>query len=105
MELPNEAAFCSRCGNTTGNVPISLPAPPVFPQTSVGRSLLIGCTCVAGALLIFLMFCVVLAFAILSGTQQSGGRCCGVLPQFTDEWRIADGKQQTTDAKKLSTVC
>jgi len=90
MELPHDAAFCSRCGNPTGNPPICPPAAPFRQQTGTGSAFFIVCACAAGALMLILMFIFVgLAFF---GSQSLGGgsgvRCCNVsLPE--PEWIAA----------------
>ena len=92
IDLPNDAAFCSRCGNPTGNPPIVLPAPLTFRESGIYRFLLIGCACMFGVFLFFLLFCF-LAFSFASTQQNndSGARCCGVF----DTLQIADGSPLT----------
>ena len=85
IELPNDAAFCSQCGNPTGNPPVCPPALPLRQHTSTGHGLLIGCVCVAGALMIFFAFIMLAAVALgppprPGSSGGGGGRCCGVLP-------------------------
>jgi len=78
LELPNDAAFCARCGNPTGNPPSGPHAPHVRLPASAGRNLLIGCACAIGALLFLLITFAFIAFSV-SRPQLGmgcGGRCC-----------------------------
>ena len=78
-ELPHDAAFCSRCGNPTGNPPVFPPALPVRQSMGAGSGLLIGCVCAAGALMILLMIFMLVAIAMHGpppGVGGGGVRCC-----------------------------
>jgi len=90
MELPQEAAFCARCGNPTGNPPVYPPAPPFRQAASTNTSyLLLGCYTV-GMLVLTLLFIIFILFALAPSFVQpsgqpsgggGGGRCCGMPEQ------------------------
>jgi hypothetical protein len=105
LELPNDAAFCSQCGDPTGYPPICPPATPVYQRTGAGSGLLIGCVCVGGALILLLMFCLLIAFAFSgsgAGGSSGGVRCCGVMPQIVvpaegGEVQVAGGSRRIAE--------
>ena len=67
-ELPDDAVFCSQCGNPMASRQIFPPDPQFQQQISTGSNFLIGCVCVAGVLMIISMFVGVALFSWTQGT-------------------------------------